>query len=244
VHYLVDMHPRAALLVSSLAFLGCSLISPPVVPIESGVTFAAHSEHGRIVLDRLPEGGRGDIAQPGWIRWGGAPTFVVRHDGQPVADLWLTAPATVEVRPSHAPDGTAAAAVDPTWEDNAIRLTARPTSGPALKTDLFARTGSGGGPPALSRVAQTTVDVRGAYRAALRDPKGAEVGWLRVRISPYQEAARIYDGVLPGDLGTGLTAALVTALGSEIDWIESHTLDVNRGSTSDGPLQQSVPMGR
>jgi hypothetical protein len=244
VLYLGDMGLRDAIIVSSIAFLGCSLISPPDVPIDRGVTFAAHTEHGRIVLDRLPEGGRGEIAPPGLIRWGGAPTFVVTRDRQAVADLWLTAPATVAVKPPHAAEGTASGGVDPAWEDNAVRFTLRRPTGPALRSDLFSRATSGGGPPALSRVSQTTVDVRGTYRASLRDPGGAEVGWLRVRITPYQEASRIFDGVLPADLGTGLAAGLVVALGSEIDWIEAHTLDVNRGSMSDGPLQQSVPMGR
>ena len=243
MHYLDDMRLRAVLFISSVGFLGCRLISPPDVPIESGVTFAAHAEHGKIVLDRLPEGGRGEVTPPGLIRWGGAPTFVVTRDNQPVADLWLTATATVDVKP-HASPGPESSSIVPAWEDNTIRFTLRRPNLPVLHTDVFSRSTSGGGPPALSRTAQTSVDLRGTYRASLRDPGGAEVGWLRVRISPYQEASRIYDGVLPADLGTGLAAGMAVAISSEIDWIEAHTLDVNRGNMTDGPLQQSVPMGR
>src|SRR5258706_16469336 len=113
------MRLPAVLFISSVGFLGCRLISPPDVPIESGVTFAAHAEHGKIVLDRLPEGGRGEVAPAGFIRWVGAPTFVVKRENQPVADIWTTAPATVDVKPPNAPDGTVGSGVDPTWEDNA-----------------------------------------------------------------------------------------------------------------------------
>ena len=65
-----------------------------------------------------------------------------------------------------------------------------------------------------------------------------------MKISPYQESPRIYDGVLPRDFSPGVAAALAVALSSEIDWIESHSLDVNRDKGTAGPLQQSVPMGR
>jgi hypothetical protein len=57
------------------------------------------------------------------------------------------------------------------------------------------------------------------------------------------ESPRIYDGVLPSDVGPGVAAATAVALSSEIDWIESHTFDVYRG-TGGGPLQESVPLGR
>ena len=132
--------------------------------------------------------------------------------------------------------------VEPSWEDNAIRLTLR--SGDVVyRSDLFARTVVGGGPPQLSRTAQTVLEVRGTYRAALRDAKGAEKGWLRVKITSYSQAARIYDGVVPPELGPGVAAAVAVALDSEIDWIESHAIDVYRGAEG-GPLRESVPLGR
>src|SRR5436853_27601 len=148
----VDMRVLAGVaLVALLASSSCRLAPRPTVPIDTGVNFAAHREHARIVLDR---------------------------------------------------------------------------------------------PPVLSRIAQTSVDVRGTYRAVVRNAQGGEVGWLRVKISPYQESPRIYDGVLPSDVAPGTAAAIAVALCSEIDWIENHTLDVNRGTGTSGPLQQSVPMGR
>ena len=232
------------LVASGLAISGCHLISPPEIPIESGVTFAAHAAHGKIVIDRMPEGSRGEVVPAGLFHWGGAPTFVVKRDDQPVDDIWLTSTATVEVAPHTAGGDVARSRIVPAWDENTVRFTVNRPNLPVLHTDVFARTTSGGGPGALSRTAQTSIDVRGTYRAPLRDPGGGEIGWLRVRISPYQEAPRIYDGVFPADFGTGLAAGMVVALSSEIDWIQAHTLDIYRGNSIDGPPQQSVPMGR
>jgi len=230
--------------VALFAWAGCRLVQHPTVPIEPGVNFAAHREHDRIVVDRLPDGTGGVIAPLGWFHLGGAPTFVLTRDGETTAGLWLTAPATVQVRTGRSRSAGVVAAVEPSWDDNAIWLTLRPADGAPLRTTTFERTGAGGSPAVLSRIAQTTVDVRGTYRAAVRDGQGHEVGWLRVKISPYQESPRIYDGVLPPEVAPGAAGAIAVALCSEIDWIESHTLDVNRGTGSGGPLQQSVPMGR
>jgi hypothetical protein len=54
---------------------------------------------------------------------------------------------------------------------------------------------------------------------------------------------RLYDGLLPAAVGPGLAAAAAVALGSELDWIEDHALDVYRGS-SGGPVRESIPLGR
>src|SRR5262245_66665128 len=90
---------RARSVVLLLALLVVCRPSRPI-PVDSGVNFAAHAEHGRIVLDRLPSGSSGDVRAPGWLRWPGssAPTFIVTEKAGTVAALWLTAPATVEVR--------------------------------------------------------------------------------------------------------------------------------------------------
>ena len=226
-----------------LTLLGCGQLqlSRPV-EIDPDVNFAAHVEHDHIMLDRLPGVHGGVVEAPGWFHLGTTPSFVVLSEGVKVADLSLTAPATVQVRSAGGAGAPMLGEVEPSWEDNAIRLTLR-SSGDVLKSDLFARSVTGGGPSVLSRNAQTVLDVRGTYRAALRNAKGGETGWLRVKVSPYAESPRIYDGVLPAEVGPGLAAATAVALGSEIDWIEGHTLNVYRG-TSGGPLRESVPMGR
>src|SRR5262249_24613586 len=156
------------------------------------------------------------------------PTFLVRADGDTLAALFLTAPATVDVRPRGT--GALEGSVTPMWDDGAVRLALRRNAEPPLRTDVFARTATGSGPPRLTRGAQTVLDVRGTYRADVRDAGGAAVGWVRVRISPYQAAPRIYDGVLPRTIGEDLVAATAAALDSEVDWIEDHALDVYRGT--------------
>jgi len=226
-----------------LALVGCRGPVQPELSLDPAANFAAHVEHDRIVIDRLPGGRSGVVAPPGWFRWGGAPTFVLDEDGRAVADLWLTAPASVKVRTAGAGNAPVEGSVEPAWDDNAIRLTLHQPGMEALRTDSFARAATGAGPPVLSRIAQTVLDVRGTYRATLHDASGAETGWLRVRISPYQASSRIYDGVVPPEVAPGLVAAIPVALGSEIDWIEDHTLDVYRG-TMTGPLHESIPVGR
>jgi len=239
--HLVAMRIPASLAL--LTLLGCGRLQlSRSVEIDPDVNFAAHVEHDHIMLDRLPGLHGGVVEAPGWFHWGTTSSFVVLSEGKKVADLSLTAPATVQVRGGGGSGAPMLGEIEPSWEDNAIRLTLR-SSGDVLRSDLFERTVTGGGPPALSRNAQTVLDVRGTYRAALRDAKGGETGWLRVKVTPYAESPRIYDGVLPAEVGPGLAAATAVALGSEIDWIENHALNVYRG-TSGGPLRESVPMGR
>ena len=229
---------RLTLVLSFIALAGCARFSRPV-SVDPDVNFAAHVQHDRIALDRAPGGKRGRIEAPGFHL--GAPRFVVSLDGEPVAEVFLTAPAAAEVRQKGAP--APIASVEPGWDDNAIRLTLHAADGSVLKGDVFARTVTGGGPSVLTRIAQSTLDVRGTYRAPLRDAKGHEVGWLRVKVSPYADAARIYDGELPPAVGADLAAAIAVALDSEVDWIENHTLDVYHGQ-SGGPLRESIPLGR
>ena len=232
-----SMHPCRLVLPVLLFCAGCSA-SRLQVPVDSEVTFAAHEERHRLVIDRMQGGRPATLEPPGRIRWPGAPTFVLQADGKRVGSLQVTAPGSVEVRDGSVPG----ARVEPSWKDGAVRFALRTAGGPSLSTDVFSRVGAGLGPSVLSRRAQTILDVRGTYRADVRDATGHPVGWLRVRISPYQAAPRIYDGVLPGDVDLGLAAATGAALGSELDWIEAHVLDVYRGNAG-GPLEQSIPMG-
>src|SRR5207244_6467623 len=68
-----------------LACAACRLVSPPVVPIDPGVDFAAHVEHDRIAVDRLPDGNRAAVQAPGWFRPGVAPPSVLPRGGQTAA---------------------------------------------------------------------------------------------------------------------------------------------------------------
>ena len=84
------------------------------------------------------------------------------------------------------------------------------------------------------------LDIRGRYQATLRDATGAEVGWLRLRIGPYEPAARIYEAKLPAGVSDNLGVAAVLSLASELDWIEGHTQNVYQKDR--GPLIQSIPL--
>src|SRR5262249_17729489 len=130
--------------------------------------------------------------------------------------------------------------VRPTWDDNAICFHLEPSGGEPIVSDVFSRTEGGGGPPVLTRDAQTILDVRGRYQAALRDATRAEVGWIRVRIGPYEPAPRIYEAKLPPGVSEEFAVAAVISLASEIDWIEGHTQNVSLKAK--GPLIQSIPL--
>jgi hypothetical protein len=216
---------------------GCTRPGKPI-PVDPDVNFAAHLAHDKIVLDRAPGGVHGQIRSQGWSLATVRRFEVISTQDERLAELLLTAPATVTARTVA---GDATGGIDPAWEDGAIRLSVR-AGAAVFRTDLFQRM-TGGGPPALSRIAQTVIEVRGTFRAALRDANGADVGWLRVKVTPYADAARIYDGVVPTEMGPGVTAAIALALDSEVEWIETHTVDVYRG-TNGGPLRESIPLGR
>jgi hypothetical protein len=213
------------------------------VPVEPGVTFAAHLEHGGLAVDRLAGGGTGVLEPPGWFRRPGAPTWVLRDGGGTLAALWVTAPSRVDVRRTRGAAGPPVARVEPSWEDGAVRLALVPAGGAPLHSTIFARIGAGGGTSVLTRAARTTLDVRGTFRAELEDADGAGVGWLQARIGPYQAAPRLYDAVLPPEVDDGLAAALIVALDGEVEWIESHAIDVYRGDDG-GRLEGSFPLGR
>jgi len=130
--------------------------------------------------------------------------------------------------------------VRPSWDDNAIRLHLEPPGGQPVKLGVFRRTESGGGTSVLTRDAQTILDVRGRYQATLLDATGAQVGWMRLRIGPYEPAPRIYEAKLPAGVSDELAVAAVLSLASEIDWIEANTQNVYQKDR--GPLIQSIPI--
>lgn len=229
VKYRRRMRAPGTALATALV-LGCAF-HPRTLPVEAGVTFAAHLEHAGIVFDRLPGAGQAIAKPPSGFRLPGRPAFFLERDGTRVAAFWLPEPSTVDVRAGDSTSAPQLGRVTPDWDDDAIRLTLRREDAKPLRTEVFAREWTGGATAALSRATRSTLDVRGSYRAPVRDASGAAAGWFRVRIGPYLDAPRIYDGVLPADVSPELTAAAVLALSSEIDWIEAHTLDVYRGST-------------
>jgi hypothetical protein len=208
-------------------------------PVAPDVTFAAHIESRGLVLDRTRTGGIGLAGPPGWLRLPGQPTAVVRIGETTLGWIWVDGPSGATVRASA--DGPVVAQVHSAWEANVIRLTLDAGTAGTFTTTEFVREGSATGPRALSRAAQTVLEVRGEFRAELRDAAGSPAGWLRARITPYQEAARIYDGVLPAAVDDALAAAAALVLDAEVTWIENHSIDVYRGMGGSGPLERSMP---
>jgi hypothetical protein len=153
---------RSPLLAVLAVLVGCGPVGFPASELSSEATFAAHQVHNGFLIDRFQGGGTGIVESARWLNWPGNPQFRVRADEILLGDLWLVAPAQVEVRESSGPG--AAGDIEPAWDDGAIRLTLRPAIGPPLRSGPFQRVG-GSGYSVLSRNAQTLLDVHGRYRA-------------------------------------------------------------------------------
>jgi len=226
-----------ALVVLLLTTLGCG-VHP--IPIESGATFAMHQENRRFVVDK-PITGSPDVVGPAsLLRGPGGPAWALRRGDEILAAYWMVGDMGTIARRGERNGDPSIGEVHASWDENQIRLHVEPAGGPVFVSDVFARTDGGGGTASLSRAAQTVLDVRGRFRAALRDPAGKEVGWLGLRIGPYEAAPRIYEGSLPTGVDEQLGVAAALSLSNEIDWIEGHTVNVYQGDR--GPLIQSVPM--
>ena len=205
-------------------------------PVDAEVTFATRPEHGGFTIDRLHDGATGVLTPRGWFRMPDAPTFVLRSDGEDRAALWLVGRSRVLVRSERSTIAPRTGEVLSTWDDGAIRLDLWSRDGSTLRTDTFVRDGDGSRPATLGRAAGARTDLRGTYRATVRDGQGAAVGWIRVRIGRDGDAARAYDARLPAGVEDGLAAAAAVALDREIGWIEEHVAD-------DSPDAAGVPAG-
>jgi hypothetical protein len=222
------MGPISAALVSLL--IGACAPTAQRLPADPDVTFAAHRVHGGLMIDEMRGGEAGFLGPASWLRLPGEPACVLTMGASRGEGLWLRGPGDVVVRRTLSRDSAVVGAVEPSWENNAIRFALERAGRPALRTDLFVREDIGGGLSVLSRIAQLSIEVPGVYRATLRDSDGRAVGWLRISIGLHQPSPEMYDAVLPPDVDEGLAAASAAALSSEIDWIEDHTYDVYGGT--------------
>jgi len=215
--------------------------TPP--SFDPDVNVAAHLVHPALAIDRVPSRHGVTLEAKGWLSNPGQSPYTLRDEDGTVTGLWVVGHSRMLVRESTSTLSPLAGEVMADWEESAIRLTLHLPNAHVLHTDAFLRQGGGTGPSTLSRAAQTVIDVRGAYRADVRNGDGKSVGWLRARIGPYEKAPRIYDGVLPSEVGDGVAAAAILVLDGEVSWIEDHATDVYRG-TGDGRLEQSIPLGK
>jgi hypothetical protein len=216
--------PAPWLVALVLALSGCARtlgLAPP--DFDPKATFAAYRTHDGLAIARVEGGAHGALDAAGWS--GLTPTYHLRLGDAAVAELQVPSTAQVVVRAAGtgAPEG----GVDPSWDDNAIRLSIRQASGARLRTRTFRAAETTSGLSLLTRNAQTTLDLRGTYRSDLRDGD-AIVGWLQVRVWE-PSGRRVYEGVFPQGFPVADAAAAALALDSEIDWIKRYVYDTNRG---------------
>ena len=219
----------ALFLVLAAISSGCTQ-GVQAVPVDPGVDFAAHVEHRGLVVDRAQGGEPAVLVPAPTLPFSSGPTYLLRAHDKTIAALWVRDPAHVTVRPTADPEGPVIGRVEAHWNKGAINLTLKPIEGPELHTGVFERTDGPSLPAVLGSQATTVLDVRGMYQADLRDATGAPAGWLRVRISPYMAAQRVYDGVLPPTVAEPLATAAFALVDSDVDYIEDHAINVYLGN--------------
>jgi len=209
------MHrPALVVLALALAAGGCGRPPAAPLPVEPGVSFAAHRDGDRFVVDRLQNGGSGFLAPPGRFHESSPPDFLLRIDDETRGALWVIGRSRVLARAADSTRAPHSGEVLSDWEQGAIRLTLFTRDGAVLRTDTFLRADG----RALARdEAPRPGYAGGSYRAAIRDANGAAVGWMRV-----QTANRLYDGVLPAQVEDALAAAAAVALDGEVGWLADH----------------------
>ena len=212
------------------AVLGVSSPQLRAASPEAGVDFAAHFDHHGLTFDRLSDGSSAVLVSGGPQLFDGNARYLLQANGKTVAALWFKTPGDVVVRRTADPSSPILGVVTARWEHGAISLTITPSDGPAFHTGTFGESTARFDPVALGKRATTVLDVRGLYEAELRDAQGASAGWLRVRVSSYQSATRIYDGDLPAAIDGPLAAAAVALLDADVSRVESRALDVYSGN--------------
>lgn len=217
---------RLATLLAVLAPLAGCTPALQALPADPSVDFAAHAAHRGLVIDEMPGVSPAVLVPGGWQYLAGGPRFLLQAHHHIIAALWFPEPGRMIVRRGADSGSPLVGEVDATWKDGAIRLKVKPADGTVFQTGAFDRIDGRVVTAALSSQAHTVLDVRGTYRAEVRDAKGVPVGWLRAKISPHQAATHIYDGVLPAEVNGPLATAAVALLDAEVNTIEDHALNV------------------
>lgn len=219
----------AAGVVSGLFVLTSYAAPLHAISTDPRVGFTAHLEHQGLVVDQA-RNGQPAVLVPAGSLFSSGPNFLLQAGGKVLAALWVKDPGHVTVRRTADPDSPVLGRVEATWQHGAIRLTLKPGDGPPMQTGRFHRTDGPRHPELLSSEATTVLDVRGMYLATLHDAQGDDTGWMRVRISPYQDARRIYDADLPASVSEPLAAAAVVLVNSDVSYIRGRAVDVYLGN--------------
>ena len=201
----------AALVLTS----GCALLRK-VNTVDPSADFTAHPGYTGIVLTHLPGGQAAKLVRAGSTASSSGPTHELEVDGKPVAALWITDHTHVVVRQTANVTAPPVGDVLASWKDSGINMIFHSADGVTCHTSRFHRVGGPNFRSVLDREMYAIRDLPGVYRAELRDEHDAPVGWLSVRILPYQGLPRDYQAALPGRLNGPMAAGAVALLDSEI----------------------------
>jgi hypothetical protein len=221
---------RAGTLLLTLVMVFGWVPALHAIPIDPNVDFGAHLEHRGLVVDQMSGPSPAVLVPAGWQSWNGGPRFLLQARGQTIAALWFPRPGCMIVRQTADPKSPLIGEIDAGWSHGAIHLEFKPANGSEFATGTFDRVDGRVTTAALSSQVRTVLDLRGVYRADVRDANGKPVGWLRVQLSPRQAATRIYDGELPASLNGPLAAAAVAVVNADIDYIKRQASDVYMGN--------------
>jgi len=198
------------------------------ITVEPDVDFAAHTERHALVVDRMGDGDPAVLLpHTGWFTEN---PFLLEQDGKTVAAVWVKDNAHVTVRQEPDRSSPVTGRVEATRQDGAIRLSFTLADGSTYGTGRFHRVDFSSGPAFLGVPANTVLDVRGMYRAEVRDVHGQPIGWLRVRVDPPEGTFRVYDGDLPPALDGPLGVAAAELVNVDVDDMAAHATDVYIGN--------------
>jgi hypothetical protein len=198
---------------------GCSLL-PGAKPVDPSVNFVAHPGWRGLVVDRMANGQKAVLVGADSVSPSAGPSQVLQANGKTLAALWVSDHDRITVRQT--PDGAAPVVGDvlASWEQGIMRVAFRSAEGASFRTSRFKRVDREDTPEALdSEMLAVSRDLPGVYRAEVRDAQNSPVGWLSVRILPYQGLPRDYEGDVPAVLNGPLATAAVVLVDKAIDSI-------------------------
>ena len=210
---------RAVVVVAAAAVSNGCAVLPTSTPVDPHVDFAAHPGYRGLVVDRMEGGQTAVLVRARSAPLSAGPTHLLQTDGKTIAALWVGDHTHVTVRQT--PDRAApfVGEVRASWKQGAMRLAFQSADGASFRTSRFDRIDSETFPNILDREMYSVLHLPGVYSAELRDAQNIPVGWLRVRILPYQGLPREYEASVPEPLNGPLATAAVALVDSEIDSI-------------------------